>query len=637
MKLSVVIVNYNVKHFLKQCLISVKHAIDNINNDGEVWVVDNHSVDGSVQMLKEEFKWVKLIENRTNVGFAKANNQAIKQCKGEYILLLNPDTVVQEDTFEKTIKFMDEHPEAGALGVRMINGKGKFLPESKRGFPTPRVAFFKMIGFSKLFPKSKFFNTYYLGFLDEYSINEIDVISGAFFLIRKKVLDKIGMLDENFFMYGEDIDLSYRIKLAGYKNYYFPETTIIHYKGESTKKGTLNYVRLFYSAMLIFTSKHLKSQGKFFIFIIKTAIYFRAFLSIAKNFLLQIILPLFDFTFLYFTFYGVSKFWEIIKYNTKNYYPIEFYTYIMPLYSIIIVAGLYYAGCYSKKSKNPDFYKGAFVGILLLSLFYAFLSEKVRFSRAVVLFGSLITIFIFLPLRLYIINPYLLKKKKKFKSCILLGNTDDYKKSLEILKKTNEYENIIFVEYKSDSQLKPNETDLDEIIKINKPEEIVFCLNSLSPKDVILIMTKFSAYNLNYKIIGDALIGSKTVITNNSAYDIVINSIANPINKHNKRLLDIIFSLLLIILYPFIVWYFKNKITLLKNLALCLLGKYTFVGYYPHPQNYDLPKIKKSILKITYDKENALKINMLYAKEYRIYNDLVIIFKNFKKIDNKIL
>ena len=210
--------------------------------DAEIFVVDNNSVDGSVEMVQKKFPAVKEIANKDNKGFSKANNQAIQLSTGEYVLLLNPDTVVEEDTFEKMIRFMDAHSDAGGLGVKMIDGSGKFLPESKRGLPTPRVAFYKMFGLSKLFPRSKTFGKYHLSYLDRDKIHEIDVLAGACMMIRKTVLDKTGLLDETFFMYGEDIDLSYRITQAGFKNYYFPETRIIHYKGESTKKSSVNYV-----------------------------------------------------------------------------------------------------------------------------------------------------------------------------------------------------------------------------------------------------------------------------------------------------------------------------------------------------------------------------------------------------------
>ncbi|MBT7035082.1 MAG: glycosyltransferase family 2 protein, partial [Lentimicrobiaceae bacterium] len=222
MKLSIVIVNYNVEYFLDQCLNSVFKAMKNI--DGEVFVVDNDSIDGSNEMVRKKYPDVKLIANKKNVGFSVANNQAIRISEGEYVLLLNPDTVVEHDTFEKCINFMDKNPDAGGLGVKMLDGSGKFLPESKRGLPTPSTAFYKMFGLSSLFPRSKRFAKYHLGHLDDNSIHKIEILPGAFMLLRKEALDKTGLLDEEFFMYGEDIDLSYRIIKAGYENYYYPET-----------------------------------------------------------------------------------------------------------------------------------------------------------------------------------------------------------------------------------------------------------------------------------------------------------------------------------------------------------------------------------------------------------------------------
>lgn len=254
MKVSVIIVNYNVKEKLKQCLCSVQIASQNIEN--EVFVVDNNSTDGSCEMVRAQFPNVIVIANEDNVGFAKANNQAIQCASGEYVLLLNPDTVVQSDMLEKVLTFMDEHPDGGALGVAMEDGNGVYLPESKRGMPTPWTAFCKLFGLSSLFPKSDFFNHYYLGSLSNNDVHEIEILAGACMLLRKSVLDKIGLLDEKYFLYGEDIDISYRIVQAGFKNYYFPFTRITHYKGLSTQKKYEESLRAFYSSMIIFVDQH---------------------------------------------------------------------------------------------------------------------------------------------------------------------------------------------------------------------------------------------------------------------------------------------------------------------------------------------------------------------------------------------
>lgn len=264
MKLSIIIVNYNVSNELKQCLISVKNSLQNI--ESEIFVVDNNSSDDSCEMIRQFFPTVNLIENNENVGFAKANNQAIQRVVGEYILLLNPDTIVAEDSFSKMITFADEHCDMGGLGVKMVDENGNFLPESKRGVPTPFVAFCKITGLYKLFPKSDMFNHYYLGSLPNDECNEIEILAGACMLLRKSVIDEVGCLDENYFLYGEDVDISYRILLHGYKNYYLPTTQIVHLKGVSTKKNQQESIKAFYAAMEIFVDTHFKqtdvSKGK---------------------------------------------------------------------------------------------------------------------------------------------------------------------------------------------------------------------------------------------------------------------------------------------------------------------------------------------------------------------------------------
>jgi len=263
MIISVVIVSYNVKFFLEQCLSSLTKAIEMLSESGkltEVYVVDNASTDGSIDFLQPLFPSFYFVRNRENTGFAKANNQALARCRGEFVLFLNPDTILAEDTLNLCINYLDSQPRAGALGPRMIDGAGNYLKESKRGFPSPAASFYKMTGVTRLFPRSKIFSAYYAGHLPERTTHSVSVLSGAFMLIRKTVLDEIGGFDERFFMYAEDIDLSYRIIQAGYVNYYFPETTIIHFKGESTRKDS-GYVMHFYQAMTLFIDKHFAREG----------------------------------------------------------------------------------------------------------------------------------------------------------------------------------------------------------------------------------------------------------------------------------------------------------------------------------------------------------------------------------------
>jgi len=271
-----------VKYFLEQCLASLIKAIEPI--DAEVWVVDNASTDGSVDYLRPLFPFVHFISNTVNVGFAKANNQALVKCKGRYVLYLNPDTLLPEDTLLKSLVFLSLKPSAGALGIRMIDGSGTFLPESKRSFPSPLTSFYKLTGLSRMFPSSRIFGRYALAYLNQYQNHEVDVLAGAFLMANKELLVQLNGFDEAFFMYGEDIDLSFRIQKAGFKNYYFSEGTIVHFKGESTSKGSLNYVKMFYNAMSIFVKKHYRgSSARFIVFFIQSAIWLRAGLSVGAS------------------------------------------------------------------------------------------------------------------------------------------------------------------------------------------------------------------------------------------------------------------------------------------------------------------------------------------------------------------
>lgn len=295
LKLSVIIVNYNVKYYLDQCIRSVLRAFEemkkasssdsSVNEDvAEIIVVDNHSADGSVDYLEQRYPqklypMVRFVRSAHNLGFARANNIAIRQSRGEYVLLLNPDTIVGEDALKASVDFMDAHEDAGAVGVRMLGAQGRRAMESRRGLPTPMVSFFKMLGFCNRWPHHRLFGKYYMGYLPWDEPCQIEVVSGAYCMLRRKALDEVGLLDEDFFMYGEDIDLSYRVLKGGYHNYYLP-VDILHYKGESTQKSSFRYVHVFYEAMLIFFRKHYSGMTFLLSLPIKTAIYAKALMAL---------------------------------------------------------------------------------------------------------------------------------------------------------------------------------------------------------------------------------------------------------------------------------------------------------------------------------------------------------------------
>lgn len=284
LKLSVIIVNYNVKYYLDQCIRSVLRAFEEMNTPAEIIVVDNHSADGSVDYLEQRYPqklypMVRFVRSAHNLGFARANNIAIRQSRGEYVLLLNPDTIVGEDALKASVDFMDAHEDAGAVGVRMLGAQGRRAMESRRGLPTPMVSFFKMLGFCNRWPHHRLFGKYYMGYLPWDEPSQIEVVSGAYCMLRRKALDEVGLLDEDFFMYGEDIDLSYRVLKGGYHNYYLP-VDILHYKGESTQKSSFRYVHVFYEAMLIFFRKHYSGMTFLLSLPIKTAIYAKALMAL---------------------------------------------------------------------------------------------------------------------------------------------------------------------------------------------------------------------------------------------------------------------------------------------------------------------------------------------------------------------
>jgi GT2 family glycosyltransferase len=279
LQLSVIILNYNVRYFLELCVLSVQSALEHI--DGEIIVVDNNSQDDSVEMMKQRFPNVKLIENKDNSGFPKGNNTGVAIAQGEYICILNPDTVVAEDTFTKVLAFAERQKNLGIVGVKLIDGAGNFLPESKRGVPTPFVAFTKMVGLYKLFPKVKGLGKYYAQQLSENETGKVDILVGAFMLMKRYLYQELGGFDENCFMYSDDIDLSYRMLLKGKSNYYYHETTVIHYKGESTIKDGI-YMKRFQEAMQFFYKKHFK-VSLFFSFFMKTGILFFSFVKMFQG------------------------------------------------------------------------------------------------------------------------------------------------------------------------------------------------------------------------------------------------------------------------------------------------------------------------------------------------------------------
>lgn len=650
MTISIIIVNYNVKFFLEQCIRSVYQAKNGL--DIEIIVVDNHSVDGSVQMIKDKFPEVILIANHQNVGFSKANNQGIRIVKGKYILLLNPDTMLQEDTLVKCLQFMETHPDAGAMGVKMFDGKGNFLPESKRALPTPLVAFYKIFGLSKLFPKSKIFGKYHLTYLDNNQIHQVDVLSGAFMFIRKEVLDKIGELDEDYFMYGEDIDLSYRITQAGYHNYYYPHTSIIHYKGESTKKSTVNYVITFYKAMVIFAHKHFShSYAKFFQFFIYLAIYTRASISIIYRFIQKLAIPFLDVLCISFLIWGFARWYEKNFKLSDTYFDKTLVAIGTLIYATIMVWNVYFQGGYEKHPKYKNILQGIGSGFLTILVVYALLPEEWRFSRFIILTGAIWSIFYFTISRW--LFYYMALKKYSYlshvlpKNILIIGDDEEFERVKQILHNIPVSINYIglIATYSEPSQ-HPHFAgylhDIEEIIKMENIDEVIFCSKHLHAKDIIHWMIKLSYLPVHYKIAPPNewyIIGSNDIHSQGELYTLEFKTILFPENQRKKRWLDLFLSICCLMSLPIIIWFFKNKKQLVQNIVDVLLGKKTWIGFGKY---YDdtLPKIKPSVIFIgklngfNEHSEKAKELSYLYSKNYTPYTDLIAFIKLFHLIDS---
>lgn len=642
MQLSIIIVNYNVKYFLAHCLLSVLYASK--NSQVEVFVVDNMSQDGSVEMVKEKFPWVKLIANEENVGFAKANNQAVELSIGKYILYLNPDTIVPEDCFEKCIAYMDAHEKVGALGCRLIDGKGIFLPESKRGFPTAQAAFFKISGLSSIFKKSTFFNQYHLGFLSEHETNEVDVLVGCFMFCRKTVIDEVGSFDEEYFMYGEDIDLSYKIKQAGFSNVYFPETTVIHYKGESTKKGSLNYVKMFYQAMIIFAKKHFKnSQKGLFVMLIQFAIYLRAMLAFVTRIFSLVKLPLIDAGLLLSSLMTMKILWiKNIKVDTQ--YSNALLAVFFGSYILIWLTSIFVNGGYDKPYKPTRVMRGMLIGGLITLVIYGLLPETFRFSRGITVMGALLGTLCILSIRkgmqllgVKSVEPDNLSQQK----VLIIGNSEEEAEIKHLLDKA-------FIEKKIIGTVSPTDEKENnqlgifsltkQVCKLYKVTEIIFAQQQLSFQKIIDTIQSCGPL-MDYKIHSmgtDSIIGSNSKNTAGDLYSTeIVYTISTVANKRNKRLVDILISIVMILFAPFFIWFAKNKRSYLINLFFVLMGSKTFVGY----EDENLPTLKPYLLdvfptieKFNIPNDNKEHLNWIYAKNYDAWQDIQLIWEKWRWI-----
>jgi GT2 family glycosyltransferase len=648
MKLSIIIVNYNVKYFLRQLLQSIQASA--VDFSYEIIIVDNASTDGSVSFIEKEFPSLTLIRNETNVGFSRANNIGIRQSKGAFILLLNPDTVLQEDTLQKTVTYLDLHPEAGALGCRMIDGSGHFLPESKRGFPSPRVALFKSLGLSALFPASRYFNEYYLGHLPEFEINEVDVLTGAFMLLRRDVLDKSGLLDEDFFMYGEDIDLSYRIKQVGYSLLYYPETTIIHFKGESTQKDSVAYIRRFYGAMQIFARKHYPGRQVMWLrLFLQMGIVLRAMLAMSGQLLKRFGPAAVEWVCIAGSLKFFSQIWARFYYHDPHYYDLSGINWNIVLYTSIWTISLLLSGAYDQLFRWRRVLRGVLLGWVAVAAVYGFLGESFRPSRSLVLGAGPIvaaTVFSLRALFHRIARKRWPLQEPELKKYIVVGHPEQAEKIRRLLKSYGHpmtYAGLV-------TNHNPGQNDegylgdlehLDQIVRFHQVREVIFCSDGLPSSEIMRWMTRLGAA-LQYKIAPQqpmGIIGSSSRNSSGELYtfDIRYNLGENYLRR-NKRLFDAAASLVCLILSPLLIFRIEQKWGFFRNLAAVLSGKKTWVSYGSANAGIFFPALKPGILSpavVLYreDEEQAqTDADYFYARDYSVWKDLSLMVNNIGKL-----
>lgn len=612
----------------------------------EVFVVDNASTDDSRTYIEPKFPFVHFIWNAENIGFAKACNQGLKQSTGEYILFLNPDTIVPESCFTDCISFLEQKNNAGALGIRMIDGGGKFLPESKRSFPSPLTSFYKLSGLTALFPRSKTFSRYHLGYLDEHQNHEIDVMAGAFMLIKKEVLDKTGGFDESFFMYGEDIDLSYRIQQAGYKNYYFSGCSIIHFKGESTKKASFNYVRMFYLAMSRFVQKHYSSSsaGAFKIFI-NIAIFMRALLSVAKRFIQRIGLPLLDALFIFLSFWAARYVWtQYVK--TETVYSSLLLPASFAVFTLLFLIVSYYTGLYEKRFRYMNLWRSTIISLLINLAVYALLPERLRFSRGMIVAGSVFSNTTLLVWRWILLYTDVLRKADDEDDIFSLvaGTKNDLDKINALLRQSVRTTVEGFVSPLAEEHSLGSITDIQALLKSTPAKELILCeSNHLSFAQIISLyeqtgkQVKLRLHAANSEcIVGSDSKNEAGYVLNSKQY-----SLAQAVNLRLKRLIDIVVGFLLLITFPLHFIFNKHPFLLLQNSLQVFIGKKTWVGFYAEHKH--LPDLKPSVLGVAGVPHSETKLNTegllmadeWYAREYEAFYDLKTILFNYKNLGSK--
>jgi GT2 family glycosyltransferase len=570
-ELSIVIVNFNVKEFLEQALVSVQRALRGLH--AEVFVVDNASSDGSAEMVREKFPWVRLIRNKQNVGFATACNQAIRVASGEVILLLNPDTIVQEDTFRKTLDYLRQHPDVGMVGCKILNPDGSLQLACRRSFPTPWVAFTKLSGLSALLPRSRLFGRYNLTYLDPESANDVEAISGSFMAIRSEVLQQIGLLDEGFFMYGEDLDLCYRAHQAGWKIRYIPDTQIIHFKGESAKRRRYDALRSFYQAMAVFVRKHFRSRyDRLSYYLIMFAIWTHAAATLGRRICRVLLVPATDVAFMTFAILAA----QLIRFGSLVHW--RSFMIVHAIYGLVWLATLTLFECYDRRKFSPyQAMMAVLVGFLVNSSL-TFFFKQFAFSRAVVLVAGVLNL-ITLPGWRFVLKvlprlglaPFTgtLGKTLLGRRTVIVGDFASGEALLEKLKSRvdGSYQVVGLVSLRRGDvgreyhgmKVLGQVDQLSEVLERERIQEVIFSTHRISYDRILRIISRAGSRGVNFKLVPSSLeviIGKATI---DRIDDIPLLEVDYRLHRRGyrlaKRTFDLVFAALAgVTLLPVYLW-----------------------------------------------------------------------------------
>lgn len=653
--LSIIIVNYNVKEFLQNLLKSIEKTCGNITK--EIIVVDNASDDGSVEILREKYPYVRLIANKENLGFGAANNLGMSVSKGRFLLLINPDTIVQEDTFSTLLEFFSGHPEAGMAGCKVLNSDGTLQLACRRGFPGPWTSFCKVSGLSTLFPKSRLFARYNLTFMDENQTYEVDAISGAFMMMRREVFEKTQGFDQRFFMYGEDLDLCYRVQQAGYKVYYVHTTQIIHYKGESTKRSSMDETRVFYDAMNLFVQKHFSSS--FIVsMMLQAAIFLRKTLAFMNLYRLVLMAVVLDFIFFDISIFLADKIYSFYGWHgfPARFLPI---VYTLPALFQILISSI--TGVYKKESLSVlrNLYS-LLPGFLFISS-ATFFFKHYAYSRAIVILIYMAAVFM-LPLWRILLKVFFKIgiREDLYKSRTLIVGTDDYSAELARKLKSRLTSLHHIAGFISSSRVELGRRiegievigsmdNIRKIIKERKVNEVIFSSAQMNYQQMLSVVSQCQNENVDFKVAGsglDFLVGksSVTMLEDIPLLDVSYN-ISTITSRVTKRLLDVFISLpLLIFIYPFVYFFsvLKKGISPVSAFILSLpgvaAGRLSLVGPKSTEEQPALYLGKKGLTGLWFtetqgipDSDELRKLDVFYARNQNIWLDMEILGKTIAR------